>query len=97
MRVRKTDVGSEERDGVFIGFKKAAHANAKDGPEKDVRIEHDAFLIGHRFCLVRHSLKPATASSSEIPSASKTSCQRVAASRIASLSASLRLRQAGMK
>lgn len=54
-------------------------------------------LIGHRFCLVRHSLKPATASSSEIPSASKTSCQRVVASRIASLSASLRLRRAGMK
>src|ERR1700733_13858122 len=95
--ISEADVGCVEAHGILIGFEKSAYLDAKDSSEENVGVEHQALVLCHRFCFARPCLKLATASSSEMPSESRTSCQRAAASFKAARSASLRLRRAGMK
>jgi hypothetical protein len=77
-----------------VVFEKTAHSNPENSAKKNVCVEHKTLRVCHCLCWARHRSKSATASFSDIPSASRISCQRAAASFNASLSASLLLRRA---
>jgi len=95
--ISEANVRGVEAHGILVGFEKSAYPDAKDSSEENVGVEHQAFVLRHRFCFARQCLKLVTASSSEMPSESRISCQRAAASFKAARSASSRLRRAGMK
>src|ERR1700733_1460631 len=82
---------------IFILFKKAADANTKHRPDENIRVQHHALRFHHLFCSARQRLKSVATSSSEIPFSARISCHRLAASRRAARSVSLRVRAAGMK
>jgi hypothetical protein len=86
-----------EAHGILVCFEKSEYPDAEDSSDEDVVVEHQALALCHRFCFARQRLKSVTASSSEMPLESRTSCQRADASFRAARSASLRLRRTGMK